>query len=392
MSDMGGTTTDLGILANGRPMVAEQGAEVGGWRTMVKAIDVKTIGLGGDSEIAIGLNGKLDVGPQRVAPISLLASRYPEVIAMLEADLADTDGGSMHGKFVLKPFGAASATQTAELNPREAEILALVGDRPRLIRKIAVSSAAQRALAALKRKGLVQTGGFTPSDAAHVLSLQDNWPGPAAELAAKLMVRFRDMRMGDEARVKDFCREVWSETVRRTARVILDTAFGKSFAEHEIVNAVCSGEGRLGLTKVSLSPAVPVVAVGGPVRVYYDEVGRRLDCEVVFPPFFDVANAVGAATGVIAQTVTVSVEGDGSGLFRVLGISGVASFTSGVAALAAAEQMARDAALSAAAQLGAVDAQVHVTVSKHHLPDAVDDNGLLEAVFRAEAIGRPDTA
>ncbi|RXM21876.1 hydantoinase/oxoprolinase family protein, partial [Citrobacter sp. AAK_AS5] len=38
MSDMGGTTTDLGVLLDGRPQVAEQGAEVGGWRTMVKAI------------------------------------------------------------------------------------------------------------------------------------------------------------------------------------------------------------------------------------------------------------------------------------------------------------------------------------------------------------------
>ena len=148
MSDMGGTTTDLGVLVNGRPRVAEQGAEVGGWRTMVKAIDVRTIGLGGDSEIAIGLDGKIDVGPQRVAPVSLLASRYPEVMAMLEADLADTEGGSLHGKFVLRPFGAATAV-TAEVNAREAEILALVGERPRSIRKIAVSSAAQRALASL---------------------------------------------------------------------------------------------------------------------------------------------------------------------------------------------------------------------------------------------------
>ena len=127
MSDMGGTTTDLGVLANGRPQVAEQGAEVGGWRTMVKAIDVKTIGLGGDSEIAIGLNGVITVGPQRVAPISLLGSRYPEVVAMLEADLADTEGGSMHGKFVLKPFGANDAL-TAEVNAKEAELLAMVGD------------------------------------------------------------------------------------------------------------------------------------------------------------------------------------------------------------------------------------------------------------------------
>ena len=392
MSDMGGTTTDLGVLVDGRPQVAEQGAEVGGWRTMVKAIDVKTIGLGGDSEIAVGLNGVIDVGPQRVAPISLLASRYPEVIAMLEADLADSDGGSMHGKFVLRPFGATDATLVAEVTAREAEILALVGERPRPMRKIAVSAAAQRALASLKRKGLVQTGGFTPSDAAHVLGLQDNWPGPAAAIAAKLLVRFRDMRMGDEARVEAFCREVWSETVRLTAKVILDTAFGKSFGGHELVDAVCSGRGQLGLAKVSMSPSVPVVAVGGPVKVYYNEVGRRLGCEMVFPPFFDVANAVGAATGVIAQVVTVTVEGDGSGSFRVHGIGGVQSFVSAAMALAAAEDLARVAALKAVTQMGAHDPQVQVSLTKHHLPDAVDDNGLLEAVIRAEAIGRPETA
>ena len=43
-------------------------------------------------------------------------------------------------------------------------------------------------------------------------------------------------------------------------------------------------------------------------------------------------------------------------------------------------------------QLGADQPQVHVAISKSHLPDAVDDNGMLEAVVRAEAIGRPSTA
>ena len=308
MSDMGGTTTDLGVLANGRPQVAEQGAEVGGWRTMVKAIDVKTVGLGGDSEIAIGLNGKLTVGPQRVAPISLLGVALP-------GSGGDAGGGPGRHRGRLDAWQVRAEAiwrhggTDCRSDAKEAELLALVGDRPVQIRKIAVSSAAQRALASLKRKGLVQTGGFTPSDAAHVLGLQDNWPGPAAELAAKLMVRFRDMKLGDDARVEDFCREVWSETVRRTAKVILDTAFGKTFGDHELVDAVSSGRGRLGLAKVSLSPAVPVVAVGGPVRVYYEEVGRRLGCEMIFPPFFDVANAVGAATGVVAQVVTVTRRG-----------------------------------------------------------------------------------
>ncbi len=389
MSDMGGTTTDLGVLSQGRPRITEQGAEVGGWRTMVKAIDVKTIGLGGDSEIAIGLNGALSVGPQRVAPVSLLASRYPEVIAMLEADLGDTDGGSLHGKFVLRPFGAAAA-KPAELSSRERELLEHVTERPRSLRKVAVSSGALRTLTALKRKGLVQTGGFTPSDAAHVLGLQDNWRGEASLLAARLMVRFRDMRAGDAARVEAFCREVWSETVQRTCRVILDTAFGLPTGDNVYVDAVCSGKGQVGLAAIAMSPTIPVVAVGGPARVYYVEAGRRMACEMVFPPFFNVANAVGAATGVVAQTVTVAVEGDGGGRFRVHGPEGVAVFRSGPEALAAAEETARSAALQAVEGLGADAPQVRVAIDKHLLPDAVDDNGLLGATVKAEAIGRPN--
>ena len=45
MSDMGGTTTDLGVLSGGRPRVSEEGAEVGGWRTMVKGSMSRPSGL-----------------------------------------------------------------------------------------------------------------------------------------------------------------------------------------------------------------------------------------------------------------------------------------------------------------------------------------------------------
>jgi N-methylhydantoinase A/oxoprolinase/acetone carboxylase beta subunit len=391
MSDMGGTTTDLGILQNGRPRVTEEGAEVGGWRTMVKAIDVRTIGLGGDSEIHFGPDGSLLVGPQRIVPVSLIAERFPEVSAMLDSDLASTEGGSMHGRFVVHPFGTRRAPATAGLSAREKEILDLVTDRPKPIRKVAVSSGAQRALAALKRKGLVQICGFTPSDAAHVLGLQENWSRPAAETAAHLLVRFREMRMPAPERVREFCEEVWSEVVRLTGRVVLDTALGRKTGGDALLDAVCSGRGALGLTRVAVTPQVPVVAVGGPVRIYYGEVGRRLAANVVFPDFCDVANAVGAATGVVARTVTVTVEGDGSGVFRLHGPQGTQSFKTGAAALAAAADLARQAALAAVAQMGAARAEVKVGVEKSYLPEAADDNGLLEAAVTAEAIGRPDT-
>lgn len=391
MSDMGGTTTDLGVLKDGRPRVTEEGAEVGGWRTMVKAIDVRTIGLGGDSEIHFEANGGLSVGPQRIVPVSLIAQRFPEVLAMLDSDLADTEGGSMHGRFVVHPFGAANRLAATDLSAREKEILDLVTDRPKPVRKVAVSSGAQRALAALKRKGLVQICGFTPSDAAHVLDLQANWSKPAAEKAAQLLVRFREMKMPSPERVKGFCEEVWSDVVRLTGRVILDTALGQKTGGDTLLDAVCSGRGGIGLTRIGLSPTVPVVAVGGPVKIYYGEVGKRLGAEIVFPEFCDVANAVGAATGVVSRAVTVTLEGDGSGLFRLHGPEGTRSLTSGTQALAEGEALARQAALTAVTQMGAGKAEVKVSIAKSYLPDAVDDNGLLKAEITAEAIGRPET-
>jgi len=400
MSDMGGTTTDLGVLIDGRPKVNEEGAEVGGWRTMVRAIDVRTIGLGGDSEVALGAAGKLTINPQRIVPVSLLGHRYPQVLAMLQADLADVEGGgALHGRFVLLPFGARSGAVSessaragaanAELPAREAEVLRRVTEAPQPLRKLATSLHAQRAIAALQKKGLIQVAGFTPSDAAHVLGLQANWSQPAAVLAAQLGCRLREMKFPTPERTQAYAQRVWSETVRLTAKAILDTACGFTLPDDKLVQAVCSGAPRVGLAQVSLRPSVPVVAVGGPVKVYYGEVGQRLGCEMVFPPFCDVANAVGAATGVVAHAVRVEVHGDGSGVFRLHSTVGSQQFTDVALALEAAGTLARTAAADAVRAMGASDPQVQITLSKTFFPHAVDDRGLMEAVLLAEAMGRP---
>ncbi|MCC7480460.1 MAG: hydantoinase/oxoprolinase family protein [Hyphomicrobiales bacterium] len=392
MSDIGGTTTDIGILQNGRPQVAEEGAEVGGWRTMVKAIDVTTIGLGGDSEVHLAMDGSMQIGPQRIVPISLIGARYPEVMAMLEGDLADTEGGSQQGRFVVAPFGRSAPADHSGLTAREIELLSKVTDRPKPLRKVAVSSGAQRALNTLRKKGLVQLCGFTPSDAAHVLGLQENWSKPAALLAAQLVVRFRDMRLGTPERVEAFCREVWSETVRLSAKAILASALGIPVENNPLIESVVSGSPVKGLAAITISPTIPIVAVGGPARVYYAEVAKRLECEVVFVEWCEVANAIGAAAGLVASKVMVMVEGDGNGAFRVHGAQGTRIFGSGTEALAFAETAAHDQAERIARGVGAVSPRVNVNTTKFYLPDAIDENGLLKAEITAEAVGRPSPA
>lgn len=390
MSDMGGTTTDIGVLSAGRPRVAEQGAEVAGWRTMVQAIDVKTIGLGGDSEVQIDFGGALNIGPQRAIPISLLGHKFPQILAIMEAELTDTEGGSMHGKFVLLPFGAAGQGEAAGLSPREAEILADVKLQPQSLRRLATSSGAQRTIMSLRKKGLIQFSAFTPSDAAHVLGLQNNWSAEAALLAARLLTRFRDMKAPDESRVQEFCKSVWNKTVALSARVVLDMAFGVPLKADALLDVVAHGHETKGLVRVQLSPTIPIVAVGGPVRIYYSEVARRLACEVVFAPHCDVANAIGAAAGMVAHKVIVNVEGDGNGAFRVLGAGVIQVYSDGKAALARATELATAEAQKVAGEQGAHEARISISIQKHFLPDAQNDDGLLTAIVTAEATGRPN--
>jgi N-methylhydantoinase A/oxoprolinase/acetone carboxylase beta subunit len=291
----------------------------------------------------------------------------------------------------MRPFGAGAPPAT-KLSTREREVLAQVTDNPKPIRKVAVSSGAQRALRSLKRKGLVQLSGFTPSDAAHVLGLQSNWPGDASRLAAMIMVRQLDMRVPRDDRVVAFCQTIWSEVVRLSSRAVLETAFEMPVRDHPVIEAACSGESRVGLTRVIISPSIPIVAVGAPAQVYYREVARRLEAEILFPPFHEVANAVGAATGVVARSVMVMVivDGDGSGIFRVHAPLGTATVRSAGAAIEAAEQAARAEARAQVLEGGGVEPELRVTVERHLFPDAVNEEGLLTARVTVEAVSRPE--
>ena len=68
IADIGGTTTDIAFLLDGAPRLKADGAYVGGWQTMVEAAEIRTCGLGGDSEvrpITRGRTGGVTLGPRR---------------------------------------------------------------------------------------------------------------------------------------------------------------------------------------------------------------------------------------------------------------------------------------------------------------------------------------
>lgn len=67
--DVGGTSTDIALIEDGVPEISENGAVVGNWKTMVRAVKIRTSAMGGDSHVWV--QRKLYIGPNRVIPLCL---------------------------------------------------------------------------------------------------------------------------------------------------------------------------------------------------------------------------------------------------------------------------------------------------------------------------------
>lgn len=65
--DMGGTTTDLALILEGRPLYASRGAVLGGHYSNVRSFAVCSLALGGDSVLRWTGEG-LKIGPERLGP------------------------------------------------------------------------------------------------------------------------------------------------------------------------------------------------------------------------------------------------------------------------------------------------------------------------------------
>ena len=190
IADIGGTTTDIAFLQNGAPRLRAEGALVGGWQTMVEAAEIRTCGLGGDSEaraITRQREGGVTIGPRRAVPLALLATQHPAVITSMEEQLQLLVPMQTDARFVfpLMPDGVPGWLTRSET--RLAQKVIQMGPTP-----IAEVAATQLALGAVDRlisPGLLGLATFTPTDAAHVTGAFTGFDVRAAELGAELIAR-----------------------------------------------------------------------------------------------------------------------------------------------------------------------------------------------------------
>ena len=92
--DIGGTTTDISLWKQGKPLMTKNGVSIREYPSAVRSFAVTSVGIGGESVVRI-VDGKITVGPERVGPSAALGGNEPTLgdalIVLGYASYGDTE-------------------------------------------------------------------------------------------------------------------------------------------------------------------------------------------------------------------------------------------------------------------------------------------------------------
>ncbi|RME49851.1 MAG: hypothetical protein D6796_04210, partial [Caldilineae bacterium] len=386
--DIGGTTTDIAVVDGGRVMVREEGTTVGPYSTAVRAASVHSIGLGGDSLIGLDAENRLTVGPARVVPLSLLAHNHPSAAKYLR---------HVHTRLHRRPSPDLIEFWFLQREPRRPpkekraeQVLALLREGPlplpEILERLGIIHPLQFGGQALIEQEIIGRAALTPTDLLHLTGDYAPWDADAARAAAGVMARLSGLSTADmAAQVATLITErITAEIVTFLSGHTLDRARGYSprdLGAWLFEESLYRRHPYLG-AKISLK--IPIIGIGAPAAIFLPRVAEVLDTELVLPPHYPVANAVGAVAG----SVMVNREAWIFPRMRGVHIAGYYAridsdrrlFGTLEEALTHARQSLAEAVAAAARRAGTDEPHLQF----EQLPDGADSYRL-----RATAIGNP---
>ena len=398
--DVGGTTTDFALIERGQVTVSEEGASVGGYKTSVKAANLYSIALGGDSHITWGHEKTIQVGPERVTPLAYLAWLYPAVLKQIRA-LAMRTWSQAMPDWLEYWFLLREPQESLLKTPRERELVETLRAGPRpvpeILKQLKVLHPAQAGAQELMRQEVVGKAGLTSTDLMHIEGRYDVWDAEASAMAWKAFCQFYFM---DPVELRQRAWTQMSEMILHAIVTFLtgrsldlsdrqrrldgtDAAYPRDMGSWFFYNSLYGAHPHL---ETSFRLYQPIIGIGAPASIYLPEVARILHTELILPEHHEVANAVGAIAGsvMVEEELLVYPQLSRDG-FEVLGYYVQAynerrEFEELGDALANARALSRERALGAAIRSGADNPQVTV----EELTDGLDTYRI-----RAKAVGNP---
>ncbi len=318
--DVGGTTTDIAILREGRPRIAPEGAMVGKWQTRVKAVDMLTAGIGGDSRVVV-MDEELYLSPRRAIPLSIGATLFPQLTEKL--DQAQTHSVipplSYHQPEELTIlqttdfFTVTGNLDGTAVSTRERELIDLLKMHP-----CSLYDAAEQLgthpyafdVRQLEEWNVLTRISLTPTDALHVEGVHQEYSVEAARLG----VQIESGRLQiDEAA---FAARVREQVVHKITREII-TKLVYDEIQHVhvpgcdvcrlLLKGVIDDQSNQDFS-VNVMLNKPIIGAGAPAHTYLPEVAARMHSELIVPTHAEVANAIGAITGSIFETVEITIQ------------------------------------------------------------------------------------
>lgn len=316
--DIGGTTTDIALIENGQPLLADDGIRVGQWKTLVQGLFSTSFALGGDSAIRWDQHGTLSIGPGRVIPLCVLAARHPDIIPVLRRQTETTPTHTLP----LHEFLTLNRTdwQSLPLTENEVKLCRRLQDGPISFQQAADLMEVDKYnlhIQNLEYSGVILRAGLTPTDIMHIRGDYTAYDRNASILAARFAADSLGMRL------EAFCDRIYEEVSREVffavSQMLLEQAspyyrlHGLDDGIRELLRMQWEHRktgGSSMLQYLFYSPAA-LVGIGGPTHLFLPEAARALGAACIIPECAPVANAVGAVVGQMSVTLTAEIRPHG---------------------------------------------------------------------------------
>ena len=326
--DVGGTTTDTAALSHGMVSINEHGSKVGGHRTHVKALDIRTSGLGGDSFI-LYKNRKFFIGPKRVAPIAWLGQYYSGVNIALDF-LGDSLEPYGHSTLCMQILAKTGDIKALRPTPVEEQIISLLEKRPysigELVQSTEVLSEWTLPLDRLEENFTIQRCGLTFTDLLHISGRFRKWDTETAERYAGFYSTLSGIPLFEMADIlMDMgARQLSMELLKHRLDDVESDRFDDCQACRTLIHHLLDGQHPN--YEVAINLKHPVIGIGAPIKYFLPKAVMPLKTKAVIPENADVANAIGAVTShVFIRRQLGIVPGHYSG-FIIEGVSGSRHF------------------------------------------------------------------
>ena len=303
--DMGGTTSDLAIVENGRIKFAHNGLKIGKWNTGTKSIWVRPIGLGGDSLITFDNNNKLVISPVRAAPLSWLSHLYPGTLKEMDKIY---NNHRFHTESLCEFFYLIKdISDSSYYDEGEIAICNALKGNPQSITQLSEkveTSVYEIKIKRLEQHGVIMRSGLTPTDIMHINGNFTSWNKKGAFIGASIMSQ--RLRISLDKLVDIVNEEVKKKLYLNIVEMLIEKDhLYEGTSSEQTTSLILKGfnakregysDNRCNFT-VGFSSNLPLIGIGAPIHIYLPDVAKSLNTECIIPSNAGVANALGAITG-----------------------------------------------------------------------------------------------